>query len=376
MSTTRKTRTRAAAADNTSGELKGTLDSIRKRFGDAVVGQGSAILQPERIPTGAFMLDFATLGGIPHNRITKIVGQKHAGKTYLSDKIIAQVQRTQPDQRAVKLDIEGTHDATWSGKLGVDNDELYVAQPETGEAALDMCDAFIHTKEVSLIVVDSLAQLVPTVEVEGSMEDQFVGVQARMIGRFVRKAVSSLMKERLRGHEVTLLFINQFRSKIGGYSPHGEPLTEPGGKGLGFAYSLEITMKNKEEKGKDKYGVDTMVRNEHAFTITKNKQNGGPRTGEFQVLRVDDDDIGLGIGDIDDAETMLAYAKKFGAYTGGGSSWTLDFWDEEWKYSKIAEARNHLYSEPDLYWKLRNYLICTQAEHLGMPDYFIERFYP
>jgi RecA/RadA recombinase len=172
------------------------------------------------------------------------------------------------------------------------------------------------------------------------------------------------------------LFINQFRSKIGGWSPTGDPLTEPGGKGLGFAYSLEITMKNKEAKGKDEYDVDTIIHNEHAFAITKNKLNAGPREGEFQVCRIANAERGLGIGDVDDAGTMLAYAKKFGAYTGGGSSWTLDFWDEEHKVRGGDEGMLLLYENPDLYWKLRNFLICEQATHLGMPDSFLERFYP
>jgi len=369
-------RTRSTSTESGGGEeLTAVLGEINKRFGK-VITKGSDATQPERISTGSFMLDFCTLGGIPTGRISKIVGNKHAGKSTVSDKIIAAAQRQYPDQRVVKLDMEGTHESVWSGKLGVDNDALLLAQPETGEAALDMCDALMRTKEVSLIVVDSLAQLVPAKEIEASAEDQFVGLQARLIGSFVRKAVSGLLTEKLRGHNVTLLFINQFRSKIGGWSPTGDPLTEPGGKGLGFAYSLEVTMKNKEEKGKDSHEVETMVENEHAFSITKNKLNGGPRTGEFRLRRVPDEELGLGIGDIDDASTLLAFAKKFGAYTGGGQSWKLDFWDEEHNFRRLDDAIVHLYEDRDLYWKLRNFLICEQATHLGMPDDFLERFYP
>lgn len=366
---------RTRKSDSAGEELAGTLAEIEKRYGK-VISAGSSILQPERIPTGIFTMDFSTLGGVPMGRITKLVGHKHAGKSLTADKVIASAQRLYPDRRVVKLDMEGTHESVWSAKLGVDNDALLVSQPETGEAALDMCDALIHTKEVSLIVVDSLAQLVPAKEMDASAEDQFVGLQARMLGSFVRKAVSGMLAEKLRGHDIALLFINQFRSKIGGWSPTGDPLTEPGGKGLGFAYSLEMTIKNKENAGKDAYDVDMMVENEHAFSVTKNKLNGGPRTGEFRVRRVPDEELGLGIGDVDDAGTMLAFAKKFGAYTGGGQSWKLDFWDEEHSYRKLEDAKAHLYSEPDLCWKLRNYLICEQATHLGMPDEFLERFYP
>jgi len=272
--------------------------------------------------------------------------------------------------------VHNTHDPVWSGKLGVDNDALLVAQPETGEQALDMADALIHTKEVSLIVVDSLAQLVPAKEVEASAEDQFVGMQARMIGSFVRKAVNALLSERHRGHYITLLFINQFRSKIGGWSPTGDPLTEPGGKGLGFAYTLEITVKNKEGSGKDDMGIDTMMENDHSFAITKNKVNAGPRSGEFRLRRMPDPDLGLEEGDIDDAGTMLAYAKKFGAYSGGGSSWTLAFWDFEMKFKGQKDATQYLYENREDHWKLRNFLIASQAERLGMPAEFVERYYP
>lgn len=374
---TRIKRTRgAAAADDGKEELTGTLKEIERRYGASVVSQGSNIQQPARISTGAFMLDFATLGGIPHNRITKIVGNKHAGKSTISDKIIASTQRMFPGGQVVKFDLEGTHESVWSGKLGIDNDRLLVAQPETGEHALDMMDALIRTREVSLIVVDSLAQIVPAKEIEASAEDQFVGLQSRLIGSFVRKAVNALIAERHRGHQITLLFINQFRSKIGGWSPTGDPLTEPGGKGLGFAYSLEITMKNKEQSGKDDIGVDSMIENEHSFSITKNKLNAGPRAGEFRLRRVADADTGLEEGDIDDAGTLLTYAKKFGAFTGGGSSWKLEFWDFEDKFKGMADATRFLYENRDTYWMLRNFLIAEQAGRLGMPQSFIEQFYP
>lgn len=373
---TKVTKGTKAAKTSLDNEIDGTVAEIDKRYGAGIIGSASRIKQPLRISTGSFMLDFCTLGGIPTNRISKIVGHKHAGKSMLSDKIIGSAQRMFPEGRVVKMDLEGTHEPVWSARLGVDNDELLLAHPETGEAALDMADALIRTKEVSLLVVDCLAQIVPAKEIESSAEDNLqIGLQARMIGSFVRKAVSAMIAERHRGHLITMLFINQFRSKIGGWSPTGDPLTEPGGKSLGFAYSLEITMKNKENAGKDTSGVDTMVENEHSFKIEKNKLNSGPRTGEFRLVRVDDDDLGLSAGDIDDAGTMLAYAKKFGVYTGGGKSWTLSFWDYERKFGNANEAVRCLYENPDEYWLLRNFLISEQARRLGMPDDFIESFY-
>lgn len=377
MSRVRRTRGGGEPAKSSEkNEIDETRKEIDKRYGSSVLVPASAIQQPIRIPTGAFMLDFALLGGLPFNRISKVVGNKHAGKSMLSDKVIASAQRMFPDQQVVKIDLEGTHDPVWSEKLGVDNDSLLLAQPETGEAALDMADALIRTREVSLIVFDSLAQIVPAKEIEASAEDNLqIGLQARMIGSFVRKAVNGLLAERHRGHYVTILIINQFRSKVGGWSPTGDPLTEPGGKSLGFAYSVEITMKNKETAGKDSDGFETMTENEHSFQITKNKLNSGPRSGEFRLCRVADDDFGLVEGDIDDAGTLLTYAKKFGCYSGGGKSWKLAFGDFDQTFGKADEAIAYLYENREDYWLLRNHLIAMQAARLGMPQDFIDRFY-
>ena len=368
-------RTRSAPAGGRGGEeFDETLKAIRTRFGENTIHTAREKNQPERISTGVFILDLALLGGIPHNRVTMIVGERHAGKSLLADKIIANAQAQYPDMKAVKIDVEGTHDTVWSSKLGVDPDRLYVFNPETGEAAVDAADAFVRTKEVSLIVIDSIAALTPMKEIDSSAEDAFMGLQARLVGSLVRKVTSGLIAERNRGHFVTVLLINQFRSKVG--VVYGDPRSIPGGKALEFSTSVQLIIKNKEQMGKDEYDVETVAENEHAFEIKKNKMNTGPRTGEFRVRRVPDDSLGLKEGDVDDATTLLAYAKKFGAYTGGGSSWTLDFWDEEHTFRGMNDAALHLYQNRELYWKLRNFLISEQAKHLKMPDEFIERFYP
>jgi recombination protein RecA len=377
MAATKKgrSRTRPAAEESTGSEIEGTLKGIRSKFGDNAAVKGSAIHQPERISTGSFMLDFATLGGVPHNRITMLIGERHSGKSTMSLKIAGNAQRQYPNQRVVFVDIEGTFDAVWAEKNGIDTDELILLQPETGEAAADMIDAMIRTKEVSLVVVDSVAALVPMREVEGSAEDAHVGLQARLVGGMIRKATAGLIAERNRGHLVTILLVNQFRVKIGGYSPHGEARSVPGGKALEFSTSLQVIMKNREMMGKDGFDVETVGVNEHSFDIKKNKMCSGPRQGEFRLLRVADESLGLAEASIDDAPTMLAYAKKFGYYTGGGSSWTLEVGDDVRKVRGLAEAVKALYDpEDDLYQRLRNLLIRTQAEHLGMPPEFLARF--
>jgi recombination protein RecA len=366
-------RGRPAGVDGPN-EFNDTLKAVRSRFGDASIQTAGSMHQPDRISTGIFILDLALLGGIPHNRISMFIGEKHAGKSLLADKVIASAQSQYPDMIAVKIDVEGTHDSVWSAKLGVDTDKLYVFQPETGESAVDVADAMVRTKEVSVIVVDSIAALTPMKEIDSSAEDALVAMQARLVGNLIRKVNAGLIAERQRGHYVTVIFINQFRSKIG--VVYGDPRSIPGGKALEFATSVQLIIKNKEVLGKDEFDVDTVAMNEHAFEIKKNKLNSGPRSAEFRVVRTTDTETGLGEGDVDDASTMLTYAKKFGAFVGGGSSWQLDFWDESHKFRGAADAISHLYADMELYWKLRNFLIHTQAAHLGMPEDFLERFLP
>lgn len=368
-----KKRTRSRPVDG-GNEIDDTLKAIRSRFGSSSAVAASSVPQPERISTGSFMLDFATLGGIPHNRVSMFVGERHSGKSTMGDKVIGNAQRQYPDQKPVKVDIEGTHDSVWAEKNGVDTDDLILVQPETGEAAVDMVDALVRTKEVSLIVVDSIAALTPMKEIDSSAEDILVGAQSRLVGSMIRKVTAGLIAERNRGHQVTVLFINQFRSKIGGFAGYGEPRSIPGGKALEFSTSLQVIFKNREMAGKDEYDVETIGVNEHSFDIKKCKTNSGPRQGEFRLLRVPDAELGLDEAEIDDASTMLAYAKKFGYYTGGGSSWRLQFGDDDHKFRGLSDAVKSLYEDRDFYWRLRNMLIRTQAEHLGMPESFLARF--
>lgn len=352
-------------------ELDETIEHINKRYGAHSSHKANEVHQPDRISTGSFMLDFALLGGLPISRGSMYVGERSSGKSTMACKAIASVQEQFPDQRAVLLDIEGTFDPTWAEKLGVDLSSLEVVPCETGEMAVDVGDALIQSKETSLLVVDSVAAMAPIRELDNSIEDQHIGLQARLIGSFVRRITSSFIKERKRGHNITVLYVNQFRMKIGGFGR--DPRSIPGGKALEFGTSVQAIIKNKEHKGKTEEGVEGMEYNEHSFTITKNKVNAGPRTGEFQLIRMDDEENSLFIGDIDDSSTVLTYAKKFGLYTGGGSSWTLDFDDTRLHFSKAAEAIAALREDINLYWSLRTKVIQEQAIRLGMPSEFLAR---
>lgn len=366
----------AAPGKAEKSELQTVTGEIQKRFGINVIRKASEVHQPWRIPTGIFSLDLATCGGIPHNRITMFHGPRSSGKTTAAEKVVAGAQRSMPDQQVAYNDIEGTRDSTWSSKLGVDNDLVVLTQPERGEDAVDIAEALVRTREISLVVVDSIAALTPMKEIEDSAEDVNVGLQARLMSKFMRKITSALIAERHRGHFVSLLVINQQRSKIGGWAPAGqEPLSLPGGKALEFATSLQVKFKNKENVSKDEAGFDTVAYNEHAFTIDKNKLHGGIKTGEYQLMRRDSTEFPLLEGDIDDAPAMLAHAKKRGFYTGGGKSWKLSIPDFEYTFQNSDEAILYLYENREIYWLLRCHLIADHAARLGMPQYFVDYLY-
>lgn len=364
---------KAAAVDPKVNELDGTIAAVNKRYGNRSVVTARQIKQPHRISTGVFALDFATLGGIPHNRCTMAIGKKHAGKTTIASLLCASAQLMYPDQKPVVVDVEGTFDSTWAEKLGVNQDQLLVSHCQSGEMAVDVTDALIGSKEVSLVVVDSIAALTPMKEIVDSAEDAHVGIQAKLVSNMVRRVVSSLIEQRKRGHYVTVLFINQFRAKIGGFARFGEPVSVPGGMALGHSTSLEIIIKNNENKGKDEHNLDHVVTDSvHPFTIVKNKMNGGPRAGEFRMVREYEEGTGLSEGQIDNAETMLTFAKKFHLYHGGGSKWFLEFGGHKYQVRKADEALDILYSDAGISWDLRNHLLQMQATKLGMPKSFIE----
>lgn len=371
------TRRRSSVAESKdvtqTGEIADTLAQVSKRYGDTVVRKAREVRQPDRISTGSFMLDFALLGGIPVGRISMVIGSKHSGKSMIASKIIGNAQRKYPDATPVLIDVEKTFEPTWAEKLGVDIAKLPVVEADTGEMAVDLADAFLQSRETSLIVIDSLAALVPNKEAEASAEDSFVGLQSRLIGSMCRKLNSGLIKERMRGHDVTVLFINQYRTKIG--VMYGDPRTAPGGHAVEHFPSLIWQMKNKEKMGKDEdYEVESVLENEHAFKIEKNKMNDGPRTGEFRLVRAPRDVEHLRTGEIDDSKTLLAFAKKFGVYSGGGKYWKLEFAKQSHQFDSAAEAAIFLNQNRAVYRSLYAYLIREQAKHLGMPEEFLRTF--
>ncbi len=366
----------AAPAKAEKSELDQLVTAMQKKYGAAIITRAAEQRQPWRIPTSIFSFDLATCGGVPHNRMIMFHGPQHSGKSTAAEKVIAGAQRSIPHGRVCHIDVEGTRDTVWGGKLGVDNESLLYSKPEAGEHAVDIAEAMVRTREISLVVIDSIAAMTAMKEITSSAEDAHVGLQARLISSMSRKLTSALIAERHRGHFVTVLVINQQRSKIGGWAPAGqEALSLPGGKALGYAMTLQAKFKNKEVLSKDSMGFETTEYNEHAFKLDKNKMNAGLKDGEYQLMRRDSTQFPLLEGDIDDAPSMLAHAKKIGCYTGGGQSWVLEFPDFRYTFKNADEAILYLYENRDTYWALRCHLIADHAARLGMPQDFINYLY-
>lgn len=360
----------------TGAALQAMIRQINKAHGDGLVFHGRQVIQPIRLPTGIFALDLALCGGIPNRGITMFHGRRSSGKTTTALKTIATTQRLNPDKTCILVDQEHTFESVWAEKLGVDLDRLIVVQPETGEQAVDFIDGFMQTDDVILVVLDSIAALVPMKELDASAEDAFVGIHSKLVTNLMRKVTGAFAKARQSDRVLAFLCMNQERAGIGKWAPSGqEAINLPGGKALDHYTMVQAKFKNKENISKDEQGFETLDFNEHAFQIDKNKVNAGIRKGEFQLMRRASDEMPLSEGDIDDAGTMLAYGKKMGIYTGGGQAWTLELPDRELKFKSSDDGCLHLYSNPDDYWEVRNHLIALHCAKLGMPQYFLDRFY-
>ena len=323
--------------------LEAALGQIEKQFGKGSImklGDFQA-MNVDAIPTGALSLDIALgIGGIPRGRIVEVYGPESSGKTTLALHMIAEAQKLGGE--AAFIDAEHALDPVYARKLGVDIDELLLSQPDTGEQALEIVEALVRSEAMSIIVIDSVAALVPQAEIEGEMGDSHVGLQARLMSQALRKLSGIINKT-----NTICIFINQLREKVG--VMFGNPETTPGGRALKFYSTVRLDVRRGEQI---KVGGDVLG-NKTNIKVVKNKVAPPFKTAEVEIM------YGEGIskvGEIIDLASNLGIIDKSGAwfsYKGekigqGKENVKLVLKNNPAMYKEIEDkVRKSLFSNPD-----------------------------
>ena len=281
--------------------LDAALAQIKKQFGDgALMRLGEAThLAVDAIPTGSLALDLALgVGGVPRGRVTEIYGPEAAGKTTLCQHIVAEAQRR--GGMCAYVDMEHALDPAYARRCGVDVDNLLISQPDTGEQALEIAEQLVRSGAIDVVVVDSVAALVPRAEIEGEMGDSPMGMQARLMSQALRKLSGAIKQS-----NTAMIFTNQLRQKIG--VMFGNPETTTGGMALKFYASVRLDVRRIQtiKDGAEVVGARTRVR------VTKNKVAPPFREAEFDIMYTE----GISkVGDIVDLGTQLELITKRGAF--------------------------------------------------------------
>ncbi len=315
-----------AISEERNKALKLAIEKIEKDFGKGSIMKlgDKPSVNVEAIPTGSLALDIALgIGGVPRGRIIEVYGPESSGKTTLAQHIVAECQKR--GGIAAYVDAEHALDPEYARNLGVNIDDLLISQPDTGEQALDITEELVRSGAVDVVVVDSVAALVPKAEIDGSMEDQQMGLQARLMSKALRKLTGVIGKT-----NTTVIFINQLRMKIG--VMYGNPETTTGGNALKYYASVRMEIRRTEGLKGDGEDIGNHVR----VKVLKNKVAPPFRTAEFDII------FGKGIckiGNILDVAVNLNIVNKAGAW--------FSYNDEKLGQGR-EKAKEFLAANPDL----------------------------
>ena len=311
--------------------LELTLNQIEKQFGRGSImrlGEMGQTMVVEAIPTGSLTIDLALgIGGVPRGRITEIFGAEAAGKSTLAQHIISEAQKL--GGTVAYVDAEHALDRSYAARCGINIDDLLLSQPDTGEQALGIVESLVRSNAVDVVVVDSVAALVPRAEIEGEMGDTHVGLQARLMSQALRKLTAAINRSR-----TAVVFVNQLREKVG--IIFGNPEVTPGGRALKFYSSVRIDLRRLESIKQGNVVVGNRVR----AKIVKNKMAPPFRTAEFDIM------FNQGIsreGDLVDLGLTHGIVKKNGAFFS---------WDEIRLGQGREKVKEYLRDNPDVAQRL------------------------
>lgn len=332
-----------SAQDQKLASIRLAMDQIEKQYGKGSImklGDSAGKTAMEVVPTGALALDLALgVGGIPRGRIIEMFGPEASGKTTVALSIIAEAQKL--GGVAAFIDAEHALDPVWAEKIGVKLDDLLISQPDTGEQALEIAETLIRSGGIDVIVIDSVAALVPRAEIEGEMGDSMMGMQARLMSQALRKLTGVISKSK-----TITIFTNQLRQKIG--VMFGNPETTPGGLALKFYASIRLDVR-KIETLKD---GDKVIGTRHRVRVVKNKVSPPFRVAEFDIMNTGISrvggilDVGLEFGIITKSgaflrfgETMLGQGKEAAKiYLAENAKLAKEIMEEIWKKVKTGEV--------------------------------------
>lgn len=339
------------------------IDSVRQAItserGKGKFHAGNKHPHINYIPTGVFLLDLALLGGIPDGRASLVYGVESSGKSTLLYMTVGQFHKKYPMKTAVLGDVEHMYDPPWAEKMGVDLARLELIDPDHGQEAVDLVIAYMAALEVGFSAIDSLASLVPMQLDERSTEDFGRGERAKIIGDYCSKVLNLWSREGKRGHNVTVMNVNQYRDKMNA-SKFEDPRKLPGGWQSNYFPRVKIQMKMRKITPKGSTEAD---HNLHTFRIDKEK-GGTIASGEFRMNLNPAHPKGLPIGAVDDYDTVIAYAKREKIVHGGGSSWKLRGVDDVFRTLDLME--DFLIENEDEFIRLKQRLLVRTRVRVGL----------